>query len=176
MKTIKESKVCENFHFLFCEVMEPKLERRLFKDIGSDVKSFKEIQSIDDLDFDKIDLLKGETPADIKERCLKMCQDYLTGNWIQQTLDTIEVTRVSGGLTNQLYYCAIINKCEKEAVPQEVAIRLYGHKYYDSCDNENNERLSDVIIGLMVSEKDLGPKIYGIFEEGQIQQFYKVNL
>ena len=116
-----------------------------------------------------------ETPEDIKEKCLKLCQDYLFGNWRRQTLDTIEVRRISGGLTNQLYYCSIIEKTAEEDVPQEVVIRLYGRKYFDSCENDGYERLSDVVIGLMVSETNLGTKIYGVFEEGQIQKFYKVS-
>jgi hypothetical protein len=157
--------------------MEPKLERRLSKELNSNElkKRLKDIDNIDDFDFDKIDLLRGETPDDIKEKCLKLCQDYLSGNWCQQTQDTIELKRISGGLTNQLYYCGIIDKSDDEEVPQEVAIRLYGRKFFDSCDNEGNERLSDVVIGLMVSETNLGPKIYGVFEEGQIHRFYKVS-
>jgi hypothetical protein len=58
---------------------------------------------------------------------------------------------------------------------QEVAIRLYGRKYFNNLNCEGNERLTDVIIALLVSEYKLGPKIYGLFESGQIQHYYKVS-
>jgi hypothetical protein len=60
--------------------------------------------------------------------------------------------------------------------PQEVAIRLYGEKYFNNLSCEGNERLTDVIIGLLVFEYKLGPKIYGLFESGQIQHYYKVSI
>ena len=138
------------------------------------LKRIGDIQSIDDLDFNKLDLILGDTPEDINNKCLQLCKDYLSGNWTQQTLDTIEVRRVSGGLTNQLYYCGIKNPLNKSDVPQEVAIRLYGPKHFNKGENPGNERLTDTIISIMISENKLGPKIYGLFESGQIQQFYHV--
>ncbi|CAG2183826.1 unnamed protein product, partial [Oppiella nova] len=83
------------------------------------------------------------------------------------------VQRISGGLTNQLYFCGIKNKSNESDVPQEVAIRLYGPKTMGVVDCEGNERLTDVIISLIVSDNKLGPKVYGIFPTGQIQHYYK---
>ena len=58
--------------------------------------------------------------------------------------------------------------------PYEVAIRLYQGKHFNNADNETNKRLTDTIIALLVSQNELGPKIYGLFEGGQIQKYYKV--
>ena len=145
------------------------------------LNNMKDFSDFNDIDFDKIDLIRGETPVDIQERCLQLCKDYLAANWLQQTVDTIEVRRVSGGMTNQLYYCGIkspttdVNSnIDTNGVPQEVAIRLYGPKYFNNTDCGGNERLTDIVIALMVSQNKLGPKIYGLFEGGQIQAFYKV--
>ena len=137
--------------------------------------SLKDAKSIDDIDFSKIQLQRGQTPKDIIEKCLGLCKDYLADHWTKQTSETIEVQRVSGGVTNQLYYCRIREPSLSSNMPQEVAIRLYGAKHMNTNDCGQNERLTDVVIGLMVSENGLGPKVYGIFEEGQIQQYYKVN-
>ena len=134
-------------------------------------KSFKDVNSIDEMDFTKLELIRGETPSDIKERCLQLCKDYLSGNWSQQTLDTIDVRRVTGGLMNQLYYCGINEPNNGEGVPQEVAIRLYGPNIFEFCDKH---RIRDTIVSLIFSQKNLGPKIYGVFEGGLIQKFYKV--
>ena len=139
------------------------------------LESLKDVKNMDEIDFEKLDLIRGKTPHDISEKCLKLCKEYLAGNWIQQTLDTIEVRRVSGGMTNQLYYCGILSPSGTSTVPQEVALRFYGEKYFNKFDQESKERLTDVIISLLISESRLGPKIYGIFEGGQIQHFYKVS-
>ena len=127
-------------------------------------------------------LIRGETPEDIKERCLQLCRDYLAHNWIQQTVDSIQVRRITGGLSNQLYYCGVNEPSLTSTAPQEVAIRLYGNKLYNNMTGDANEklndrsseRLSDVITSLMLSETQLGPKIYGLFEDGQIQHYYQV--
>ena len=59
------------------------------------------------IDFSKIKLERGTTPENIKSQCFQLCQQYLGGVWLNLTIDEVEVKRLSGGLTNQLYYCAI---------------------------------------------------------------------
>ena len=136
------------------------------------LKSIKDIKSVEDLDLDKLELIRGKTPPDIKEQCLKLCRDYLSGNWSQQTVDTIQVKRITGGLLNQLYYCAITEPDSSCGVPQEVAIRLYGHNVFESTDKE---RVRDLVVSVIFSMNGLGPKLYGICERAQILKFYKVN-
>ncbi|XP_054157301.1 choline/ethanolamine kinase-like [Oppia nitens] len=121
-------------------------------------------------DMSNIKLERGDTPKDIKDRCYQLCRNYLADVWLTVGIDDIEVRRLSGGLTNQLYYCAIndIHRTNDASAPQEVAIRLYQTKHFNE-----NERTSDMIIGLMVSQCGLGPKLYGVFPDGQIQKFYK---
>ncbi|XP_054157322.1 choline/ethanolamine kinase-like [Oppia nitens] len=134
--------------------------------------NIEEITSFEELDLENIDLYKGEKPTDIMDQCLQLCKDYLSGEWIQQTVDTITVRRITGGLINQLYYCGINKQNITSKVPQEVAIKLYGEKPMKTNDN-NYERLNDTIIDLIVSVNQLGPKIYALFEHGQIQRYYK---
>jgi len=138
-------------------------------------KQLKDIKNLDEFDFDKLDLIRGETPQDIKQKCYDLCKDYLAGVWLKVSIDQIEVKRISGGFTNQLYYCGISKPLKPVGnEPQEVAIRLYGGKHFNNLDCGQNERLTDVIIALLVSENKLGPKVYGIFEGGQIQHYYRV--
>src|SRR5882757_4406784 len=72
--------------------------------------------------------LSGETPENIKERCLELCQKYLAGVWIKQKPNNIEVSQLTGGYSNQIYLCQITD-CNKEPTnePKEVVIRLYGY-------------------------------------------------
>ena len=131
-----------------------------------------------EIDFSKIEWKRGKTPEDIKHKCFQLCRAYLGGIWLKLTVDQIQVKRLNGGLTNQLYYCAINEDKQSSAAkePKEVAIRLYAAKHFNNYEETTNERLTDTVIALLVSENGLGPKIYGLFEEGQIQSYYKVSL
>ena len=128
------------------------------------------------VDFMKVEWQRGRTPDGIKDICFQLCADYLGGVWSQVSIDDIHVKRLSGGLTNQLYYCALNEDLRNSDTtePQEVVLRLYEAKHFNNMDNEGNERLSDTIISVLVSEYNLGPKIYGLFESGQILKYYKV--
>ncbi|XP_054157311.1 uncharacterized protein LOC128955663 [Oppia nitens] len=136
------------------------------------MKNSEDISSINELFVGNTELYRGETPIDINDQCLQLCKDYLSGEWIQQTVDTIAVRRITGGLMNQLYYCGINDQNITSKVPQEVAILFYGEKITKAKDN-NYERLNDVIIDLMVSENQIGPKVCALFEHGQIQHYYQ---
>jgi choline/ethanolamine kinase len=118
-------------------------------------------------------LMRGSTPEDISEKCLKLCSDYLGGAWNKITVEQITVRRISGGYTNQLYYCGLTEGIPlDEDEPKEVTVRFYGKKWFNAC--ENNERLIDMVIVLLASDKNLGPKIYGIFKEGEIGEYIEV--
>ena len=140
----------------------------------TELLSMKDVKNVDDFSFDKVEMLRGITPENLNEKCLELCQNYLGGIWLKQTVDTIQVKRLSGGLTNQMYYCGLNDQANAEGVPHEVVVRFYGSKHWN-YEEGANERLPDVIINLMLSENNLGPKIYGIFENGEIQGFYKVS-
>ncbi|XP_054157298.1 choline/ethanolamine kinase-like, partial [Oppia nitens] len=107
---------------------------------------------------------------DFKHKCYELCRNYLADIWLTVGIDDIEVRRLTGGFTNQLYYCAIndIHRTSDASAPQEVVIKLYLTKQF-----KENERTNDTIIGLLVSELGLGPKLYGVFTDGQIQQYYQ---
>ena len=111
--------------------------------------------SAEDLEFDfsKIEWQRGKTPEDIKQKCFQLCKDYLGGIWLQLSIEEFEIKRLSGGLTNQLYYCAINEdkQISDAKEPQEVAVRLYESKHFNNYEEGVNERLTDTIIALMVS-------------------------
>ena len=119
----------------------------------------------------------GQTPNDIKDKCLKLCQDYLSGVWLTQTIDNITVERLTGGMLNQLYYCGINGEREVDRdVPKEWAIKFIQKKpFLEESESEEKERLlAELVVSLMVSENGLGPKIYGVFDGGVIQKYYRV--
>lgn len=127
--------------------------------------------------FEEIkDLVKGDEPNDIKQLCLNECQKYLMGNWTQLTVDDIEVKRLTGGMSNQVYCCRILESKVRDGKQLTVvAIRIYGIQYDFKTQLETHEMIDTEVVGIMASEKGLGPKVYGIFSKGQIQKYYLVN-
>lgn len=119
--------------------------------------------------------LDSDISDQVKQKCLELCQKYLSGSWRRQTVATIDVRAIPGGLSNQMYYCGIKSPISSPSkVPQEVAIRLYGPKQFVPR-GQIDARVNENLIGVFVSVNNLGPKVYGIFEDGQIQRYYRVG-
>ena len=128
-------------------------------------------------------LARGETPADIEKRCLVLCQAYIGGSWQKaQSTSDITVTRITGGITNQLYrvqLCDTVARVPNQLYPNEptdVAVKLYLKKHLACGEVEDgNERLNDNIILTIMSTTGLGPQVYGIFNDGNVQAFHEVR-
>ena len=59
--------------------------------------------------------------------------------------------------------------------PTDVAVKLYMKKHVNTSGADgDDERLNDNIVLTIMSQKDLGPRVYGIFAGGNIQAFHKV--
>lgn len=136
------------------------------------------------LDFENIkpeDLIRGATPEDIKSRCLSLCQTYLAGSWLSASESDIIITRITGGLTNQIYRAQLRKKATEgeestEDLCTDVAIKLYQSKLLDNFDKEDGERFNDTIILTLLSELAIHPKVYGIFADGVITEFVEVSI
>jgi hypothetical protein len=119
---------------------------------------------------------RGSTPPNIKQKCHSLCGLYLGGVWTEVSIDDIKVERLSGGFSNQLYYCGVNedHRCGDTDVPQEVVIILYQEKLFKNVSTDGSNRLKDTVVALMMSEHNLGPKVYGISNGGQIMSYHKV--
>ena len=83
-------------------------------------------------------------------------------------------TLIIGGLTNQLYYVALREHVPLVAdEPREVTIKFYQKKHMPQ-EEPGNERLSDMVIVMLASHLGIGPRVYGLFDEGMIQSYYQV--
>ncbi|XP_017463300.1 PREDICTED: choline/ethanolamine kinase-like, partial [Rhagoletis zephyria] len=127
--------------------------------------------SFDDLSAS--DLIRGTTPVDIKARCLTVCRSYLAASWLSATEEDIEVTRITGGLTNQIYRVKLLKTDEsvKRELCTDVAIKFYLPKLVANFDAEDGERLNDTIILTILSELGIHPRVFGIFKDGFVQEY-----
>ena len=118
--------------------------------------------------------VKGEQPEDLEHMCLQLGQKYLAGNWTGLAIEDIEVKRLTSGLSNQTYYCRIIESVNEDN--NQMIVRLYGITNRINFETlESTEiKMDEGIVSLMASEKGIGPQVYGLFEKGQIMKYYEV--
>lgn len=126
------------------------------------------------------ELVRGLTPDNIEKRCLELCQTYIGGSWVNaKTLNEISVKRISGGFTNQFYHVQLgksVVRVHNDVYPNEpsdVAIKFYQEKHMKNYNSDDDERFNDMIILTIMSQKELGPIVYGIFSDGFIQGYYE---
>lgn len=129
------------------------------------------------------EIIRGTKPEGLEKKCLELCQLYIGGSWQQATdIGDITVTRITGGLTNQLYRVQLTESIKRlsnsiyPVEPSEVAIKLYMPKHMQSNNEADGERLNDIIILTILSQIGISPSVYGIFNEGVIQEFVDVSL
>ena len=78
----------------------------------------------------------------------------------------------SGGLSNFLYYCALPAVAKpKQGEPSRVLVRFYGQIHSEGA---LEAILTESVIFTLLSERKLGPKLYGIFPGGRLEEFIPV--
>ena len=121
--------------------------------------------------------LRGETPYDIQQKALQICGDYLGGIWSKINENQLIIERIKGGFTNQVYRCSlsesVVISNTEEVITKDVVLRLYGKKQINLNDDGTKrfERFSDLVLGILVAESGIGPKLYGTFPEGELQEY-----
>jgi len=128
-------------------------------------------------------LIRGDTIEEMNKLSLNWCRQFIGGSWLNaKTVDDIICTRLQGGQTNQLYkielkshVTRVPNKVYKDE-PDKVAIKVYQKKHFVNFDiKEDSERLNDTIILTALSGLEICPKVYGIFDNGFIQEYFEVS-
>lgn len=104
------------------------------------------------------------------------CKDLVDG-WKDIKFGELEINQVTGGLTNKLYKCAIpkdkasdLSKEKHMDVPHTVLFRLYGAGTESFFDREHEHKIFK-----RFSELGIGPKLYGLFDGGRIEQFMELR-
>lgn len=82
-------------------------------------------------------------------------------------------TCCSGGLSNWLYQVSLTKPLAKPAEPSQVLMRLYGQTHGERA---LESLITDSVIFTLLSERNLGPKLHGIFPGGRIEEYIPVGV
>lgn len=121
----------------------------------------------------------------MRDVATRICREYLSGAWKNISQDEIQVKRMSGGLSNFLYYVSLPNKkdtdenglslkrtrrdsCPTVMEPTKVLLRIYGQSHGE---NALETMLTESVVFALLSERQLGPRLHGIFPGGRIEQY-----
>ncbi|GBO15163.1 hypothetical protein AVEN_145738-2, partial [Araneus ventricosus] len=76
-----------------------------------------------------------------------------------------------GGLNNAKYRCSLPETAiaKKPKTPRQVLLRIYGPLQEDL-----NDIVREVATFLLLAERKLGPKLYGVFPNGRLEEFIPV--
>ena len=105
------------------------------------------------------------------EDAIQLVRQFLPKEWKHLKSSEVDIKRMQCGFSNQVYICSI-DKANKE--PNKLIIRMYGG---NMIDNEMKNTLMKLTINqelVLLGElghRGLAPKVYGIFEEGRIEEF-----
>ncbi|KAF5907633.1 choline kinase alpha-like isoform X1, partial [Clarias magur] len=130
--------------------------------------------------------LRDEEPDhEIKHQAYLWCKEFLHGAWKCIEEEDFQLTTIRGGLSNKLFLCALPEEQENIGdEPRTVLLRLYGAILQMSCNkgdsgqsNTENQfqgteaMILESVMFAILAERQLGPKLYGIFPQGRLEQY-----
>ena len=113
-----------------------------------------------------------------KTEAIKILSDHLGGSWDNLTEGDLDMSILQGGFVNRLFICEnkmLVSNASKSE-PSKVLLRLMGGKILDNKYAKDNILAThgEVVESLhyvLMSQANLGPKIYGVFSGGRIEEF-----
>ncbi|XP_013407263.1 choline/ethanolamine kinase isoform X2 [Lingula anatina] len=110
----------------------------------------------------------SEVTPEIRASALKYCQQLLHGAWKELKQDRFQIKQVSGGLSNYLYVCSLPEDGHvQNGEPRQILLRYYGEILTGNADAV----VLDSVVFALLSEKKLGPKLYGVFHGGRLEEY-----
>ncbi|GFT22026.1 choline kinase alpha [Nephila pilipes] len=103
----------------------------------------------------------------MRDQAYRICRDYLSGSWKSISSSDMVFRSISGGMSNFLYYCSLPEThTPLVGEPHQVLMRMYGqiHEGVEA-------KVTESVIFMMLSERNLGPKLYGIFPGGRLEEY-----
>lgn len=117
--------------------------------------------------------------SQMKDQAYATCRTYLSGSWKKISPDDMVFETVNGGLSNLLYRCSLPSTLSPlNGEPSQVLLRMYGQLHSnEKTPNQGSEltTITDSVIFMLLSERKLGPKLYGIFPGGRLEEYIPVS-
>ncbi|KAI1294955.1 Choline/ethanolamine kinase [Halotydeus destructor] len=103
---------------------------------------------------------------------LTVTSRYLGGHWSTAGEDDVHIRPLGKGFGNLLYVVELVTKDEESKVPTKVLFRKIGHTFIFEDDLNTSVGLAEQhLIYFHCGQIGLGPKIYGIYDQGRIEEF-----
>ncbi|XP_061236396.1 choline kinase alpha-like isoform X2 [Neopsephotus bourkii] len=115
-------------------------------------------------------LPEEEPPLDPRTRrkAYLWCKEFLPGAWRGLREEQLRINPIRGGLSNMLFQCSLPDTIETVAdEPRKVLLRLYGAILQMGAE----AMVLESVMFAILAERALGPKLYGIFPQGRLEEF-----
>ncbi|KAM9816451.1 choline kinase alpha isoform 1-T1 [Syngnathus typhle] len=132
------------------------------------------------------ELVRPETPdQDTRLNAYLWCKEFLNGAWKTLAEDDFEISIIRGGLSNKLFLCSLPESVDTIGdEPRSILLRLYGAILQMSCNKGESQQSNkenpfqgaeamvlESVMFAILAERELGPKLYGIFPQGRLEQY-----
>ncbi|XP_040360619.1 choline/ethanolamine kinase isoform X2 [Ixodes scapularis] len=105
---------------------------------------------------------------DMRDKAYNICREFLSGTWKSISSSDMVFKSVSGGLSNLLYYCSLPEThTPLYGEPSQVLMRMYGQIHSEGGEST----VTESVICTLLSERNLGPKLYGVFPGGRLEEY-----
>ncbi|XP_078271483.1 choline kinase alpha isoform X3 [Rhinoraja longicauda] len=110
---------------------------------------------------------QDEPDQQTKHKAYLWCKEFLRGAWKTLTEEEFQISIIRGGLSNLLFLCSLpdTKSCVADE-PHCVLLRLYG-----AILQGTEAMVLESVMFAILAERSLGPKLYGIFPQGRLEQF-----
>ncbi|XP_054027504.1 choline kinase alpha isoform X2 [Dryobates pubescens] len=96
------------------------------------------------------------------------CKEFLPGAWRGLREEQLRINPIRGGLSNMLFQCSLPDAVRTVAdEPRKVLLRLYGAILQMGAE----AMVLESVMFAILAERALGPKLYGIFPQGRLEEF-----
>ncbi|XP_054998113.1 choline kinase alpha isoform X2 [Sorex araneus] len=103
-----------------------------------------------------------------RRRAYLWCKEFLPGAWRGLREDQFHISVIRGGLSNMLFQCSFPDTLATVGdEPRKVLLRLYGAILKMGAE----AMVLESVMFAILAERSLGPKLYGIFPQGRLEQF-----
>jgi choline/ethanolamine kinase len=120
---------------------------------------------------------------EMRDKAFSICREFLSGSWKKINSHDMVFKSITGGTSNILYYCSLPSThTPLNGEPSQVLLRMYGQLHSEPAEGPNGTgssqavaTVTDSVIFMMLSERNLGPKLYGIFPGGRLEEYIPVR-